>query len=132
MNRKQRRAAKSQGGADPGRSAPGRPGGSSPQVAERFAAALSHHQAGRLAEAESLYRQICAIEPDHVDSLHYLGVLAGQMGRNDIAIDLIGRALAFAPDYTEAHFNLGNILAQERRLDEAAARFERVLALQPE
>ena len=88
MNRKQRRAAKSQGGGDPGRAASGRSTSASPQIAERFAVALSHHQAGRLAEAESLYRQICAIEPDHVDSLHYRGVLAGQIGRNDSAIAL--------------------------------------------
>ena len=87
MNRKQRRAAKSQGG-EPGRAASGRSTSASPQIAERFAAALSHHQAGRLAEAESLYRQICAIEPDHVDSLDYRGVLAGEIGRNDSAIAL--------------------------------------------
>jgi protein O-GlcNAc transferase len=127
MNRKQRRAAKSQG--DPGRSATG--GRSSSQVAERLATALSHHQAGRLAEAESLYRQILAIEPDHVDSLHYLGVLAGQLGRHDTAIDLIGRALRVAPDYAEAHFNLGNILAQANRLEQAAASYQRMLALKP-
>jgi tetratricopeptide (TPR) repeat protein len=127
MNRKQRRAAKSQG--DPGRSVTG--GRPSSQVAERFATALSHHQAGRLAEAESLYRQILAIEPDHADSLHYLGVLAGQLGRHDTAIDLIGRALRVAPDYAEAHFNLGNILAQTNRLEQAAASYQRMLALKP-
>jgi len=131
MNRKQRRAAKSQGNAVPGRPAPPGPAGSSAQIADWFAAALSHHQAGRLAEAEGCYRKICALDPRHVDSLHLLGVLAGQTGRNDVAIDLIGRALALKPDLAEAHYNLGNILALENRLDQAAAHYERVLALRP-
>ena len=41
---------------------------------------------------ESLYRQIWAADPRHFNALHYLGVLAGQTGRNDLAIDLMGRA----------------------------------------
>jgi protein O-GlcNAc transferase len=105
---------------------------SSRELADRFALAIAHHQAGRLAEAESLYRQICAADPRHFDALHYLGVLAGQMGRNDIAIDLIGRATALKPDYVEAQFNLGNILAQANRLDHAATCFARVVALRPQ
>src|SRR5260370_12954078 len=97
MNREQRRAAKSLGKAPPGRPTPARSAGSSLPIAEQFAAAFSHHQAGRLAEAESLYRQICAIDPSHVDSLHFLGVLAGQAGRNDIPIHLIPPALPLNP-----------------------------------
>jgi protein O-GlcNAc transferase len=130
MNRKQRRAAKSQGKAESGRGIVA--AGSSAQIAEMFAVALSHHEAGRLVEAERLYRQICSLDPRHVDSLHLLGILAGQVGRNDVAIDLIGRALALKPHFAEAHFNLGNILARENRLDQAAAHYKRVIALRPD
>jgi protein O-GlcNAc transferase len=132
MNRKQRRAAKNRDKAPPIRPAPPRPAASSRQTAEQFTIAHAHHQAGRLVEAERLYRQICAADPYHVHSLHFLGVLAGQAGRNDIAIDLIGRALALKPDYAEAHFNLGNVLAKENRLDQAAAHYQRVLPLKPD
>ncbi len=38
--------------------------------------AQSHHQAGRLAEAEKIYRQILAQQPDNPWALHLLGVLA--------------------------------------------------------
>jgi predicted O-linked N-acetylglucosamine transferase (SPINDLY family) len=122
MNRDQRGAAKGPGQASSGRS---------PSIAEQFAAAFSHHQAGRLAEAESLYRQICAVDPNHVESLHFLGVLAGQAGRNEIAIELIGKALALKPDHAEAHYNLGNLLARDNRLDQAAAHYRQVLAIRP-
>ena len=43
--------------------------------------AIEHHQAGRLAEAEGIYRQVLARFPDHTDALHLLGVLAGQTGQ---------------------------------------------------
>jgi predicted TPR repeat methyltransferase len=132
VNRKQRRAAKRQGKAIAGRAAPVMPAGSSAEIADRFAAALSHHQAGRLAEAESLYRQVCALDPRHAESLHFLGVLAGQASRSKVAIDLIGRALAVKPDYAEAHYGLGQILAKESRLDEAAAHYKRALTLRPD
>ncbi|HLH97364.1 MAG TPA: tetratricopeptide repeat protein [Xanthobacteraceae bacterium] len=99
---------------------------------EQFAVALSHHQAGRLAEAERLYRQICAQHPRHVETLHYLGVLAGQTGRMDVATDLIGRALALKPDYAEARYNLANLLAMGNRLDQAIPHYEQVIALKPD
>jgi tetratricopeptide (TPR) repeat protein len=40
------------------------------------------------------YRSILAAEPDHADALHLLGVLANQMGRHEVAADLIRRAIA--------------------------------------
>jgi len=108
------------------------PAGSAAETADGLAAARSYHQAGRLAEAESLYRQVCAADPYHAESLHFLGVLAGQTSRNNIAIDLIGRALAVKPDYAEAHYNLGQILAKENRLDHAAAHYKQALTLRPD
>jgi predicted TPR repeat methyltransferase len=132
VNRKQRRAANRQGNAIAPRAAPVMPAGSSAEIADRFAAALSHHQAGRLAQAENLYRQVCAINPHHAESLHFLGVLAGQASRHDVAIDLIGQALAIKPDYAEAHYSFGQILAAQNRLDQAAAHYQRALTLRPD
>ena len=128
MNREQRRAEKSRGKA--ARPSPAGPGGSS-AIAQQLAAAFSHHRAGRLVEAESLYRHICTIDPGHVESRHLLGVLAGQTGRHDLAIELIGQALALKPDHADAHYNLGNVLAKESRLDQAEAHYRQALALAP-
>ena len=49
-------------------------------VAQAFAAAVQHHQAGRLAQAEQFYRAILANQPNHPDALHLLGVIANQGG----------------------------------------------------
>jgi len=68
--------------------------GASPGVHEVFADALRHHQAGRLNEAERLHRQGLAVDSHHADSLHLLGVVANQMGRRDLANNMISQAIA--------------------------------------
>jgi predicted O-linked N-acetylglucosamine transferase (SPINDLY family) len=97
---------------------------------EQFAVALRHHRAGRLIEAERLYRQICAVDAHHVGSWHLLGVLSHQLGRMDAA-DLIGRAVALKPEFAEAHNDLGVVLGAQGKLAEAMACFELAVRLKP-
>ena len=54
--------------------------------------ALEHHRAGRLDQAEMLYRRILERQPANPEALYFLGVLAHQAGRNDEAIELIEKA----------------------------------------
>jgi protein O-GlcNAc transferase len=102
-----------------------------PSPDQVFAQAAAHHQAGRLAEAERLYRQVCAADPDHFAALHRLGVVAHQLGRPD-APDILARAVALNPDLAEAHNDLGVVLGARGRLAEAATAFERAAALRPD
>src|SRR5580698_11293240 len=53
--------------------------------------------AGRLAEAEQLYRQLLAAAPDHADSLDMLGVVALQAGQPGAALGWFDRAIALHP-----------------------------------
>ena len=101
-------------------------------VQQAFELALQHHRAGRLAEAEALYRQILAVDPRHADALHLLGALAHQVGRNDVAVGLIRQAIAVNPDYPEAYNNLGVALRDHGQLDEAIASYRRAIALRPD
>ena len=100
-------------------------------VQQAFDLALQHHQAGRLTEAEALYRQILAVEPRRPEALHLLGVIAQQVGRNDLAVELIGQAIALQPNSPEAHSNLGMALRNEGRLDEAIASCRQAILLKP-
>jgi tetratricopeptide (TPR) repeat protein len=93
--------------------------------------AIQHHHAGRLAEAEKIYRQILARQPNHPDALNLLGVLASQVGRHDDAIELIRRSLILRPDYVSALVNLGNILCIQGKFDEAAFTCRRAIDLNP-
>lgn len=96
-----------------------------------LAAALQHHQDGRLEDAERLYRQILAADSQHADALHLLGALAHQTGRFDLALELIGRAVAVAPNIPLLHVNFGNVLQSLARSDDAAATYRRAIELDP-
>lgn len=100
-------------------------------IPQAFALAIQHHQAGRLAESEALYRQILAVEPRHGDALHLLGVLARQVGRSDAAVDLIRQALQWIPEFAEAHNNLGMALFDLGQIEEAAAAYRRAIEIDP-
>jgi tetratricopeptide (TPR) repeat protein len=121
MNRQQRRAELKRNGSV-GAVA-------SPSLDELFAAALQHHQAGRLAEAERQYRRVLATSPRHADSLHMLGMVEHQKGRFAPAITLITQAIALNPAAAPYHFNLGRACEDAGRLEEAADAYRRAVAL---
>ena len=94
--------------------------------------AVQHHNAGRLPEAESICQQILKSDPNQPVALHLLGVIAHQVGKHDIAVDLITMALAIKPDFADAYSNLGNALQGLGKLDEAVASFHKALAIKPD
>ena len=100
-------------------------------IAEALSLALQHHQAGRLSEAEAIYRQILQVQPNHSDALHLLGVIAHQVGRHDVAVDYINKAIALNPRIAEYHNNLGEAYRVLGKLDKAAAHYQEALTLKP-
>src|SRR5262249_25515517 len=68
-----------------------------------FAEALRLHQAGRLREAESLYRRVLAADSGHGATHYNLGLLLQAQDRLKEAAASYQRALALNPDYVDAH-----------------------------
>jgi protein O-GlcNAc transferase len=66
-------------------------------ISEAMRLAIDHHQAGRLAEAEAIYRAILASEPTHAGANYNLGLIALQTGRPRDAADTLGKALQREP-----------------------------------
>ncbi len=101
-------------------------------ISEALAIAIQHHQAGRLQAAEQIYRQILAVEPNHADALHLLGVASYQLGEYEAGIECMRRAIALMPNRADAHDNLGKALRERGRLAEAVACCQRALELKPD
>ena len=99
------------------------------EVIALFESARVEHKAGRLAGAEARYREVLQAVPDHADALHLLGMIAFQVGRFDVAAQLIERGLAVNPYHAERHYDLGTALQRLGRAADAAASFRRTLAL---
>ncbi|MSU65631.1 MAG: tetratricopeptide repeat protein [Opitutus sp.] len=96
-----------------------------------FQRAVEHHQAGQLPEAEALYRQILAEQPNHAEAVHLLGVIAHQLGQNETAVNLIRQAIALKPTLPEAQSNLGEALRGLGSLEESIGAFRRAIELKP-
>jgi predicted O-linked N-acetylglucosamine transferase (SPINDLY family) len=101
-------------------------------IEQEMQAALGHHQAGRLAEAEAIYRRVLAQVPEHAGALHLLGILSLQAGNPARAIELIGRAVALEPQNAAAHSNLGEAYLRAGQWAGAIASAGRAVALQPD
>jgi len=104
----------------------------SPQIAEAsFATAIAYHQAGRLAEAEMIYRELLASQPDQPDVLHLLGAIRAQNDQVDSAVELISRAIQLKAD--AGYYNtLARALKSRGRLDEAIAAYRAALKIKPD
>jgi Flp pilus assembly protein TadD len=94
--------------------------------------ALKQHQAGRLAEAEQLYRQVLAARPNLADV--HVNLASVQMFRGDLAGAACSceRGLALRRDHARGHCYLGDIRAFQNRLDDAVACYKNALACRPD
>jgi predicted O-linked N-acetylglucosamine transferase (SPINDLY family) len=99
--------------------------------ANTFQQALNLHQQGQLEHAEILYKALLKAQPQHIDALHFSGVLANQLGQSQRAVELIERALAISPNNAAAHSNLGLALHTLKHFDEALASYDRALVINP-
>ena len=51
------------------------------------------HQAGQFSRAAQIYRQVLVDDPQNVEALYLLGVIVYQVGKHEVAVDLITRAI---------------------------------------
>src|SRR6516164_3958050 len=100
-------------------------------INKTFSEALALHQSGQFAEAEQRYWQILAHNPNHVDSLHLLGVIFYEAGRHAEALGLIGKAIAMNDRVADFHCNMGLVQFALGHRETAVAHYTRAIALDP-
>jgi protein O-GlcNAc transferase len=83
--------------------------------------AIAHHQAGRLQEAEHLYRAILQAQPNHPDANHNLGVLAMQVWQPVAGLPHLKAALETTPEQGQYWISYINALLQSGQADAACA-----------
>src|SRR5438876_9145689 len=85
--------------------------------------ALAHHERGELEQAEVIYRQILAANPDNADALNLLARVAHQTGHHAQAAELVERAIQINPKDAHYHCNLGDIASKLPDLNRAIASY---------
>ena len=101
-------------------------------ISQALAIAVEHHQAGRLQAAERIYEQILQADPDQPDAIHLLGVMALQVGKHDLAVQYLQRAIALNGSVAAFHNNLAEAYLALRRIPEAVGCYRRALELKPD
>jgi predicted O-linked N-acetylglucosamine transferase (SPINDLY family) len=96
-----------------------------------FQHAVAHHQAGRLDEAEALYRQILEAEAHHADTLHLLGLSLHQRGHSTAGIPYIAKAISLDGKKALYHANLAAVYTACREGVKAEASARQAIALKP-
>src|SRR5947209_4252318 len=99
---------------------------------EQLASAIEHHRAGRLAEAEKLYREMLGQTPTLPHPWYLLGMLANQVGQPTLAVELLDHALSLKPDFVDAIAERGTALVKLGRATEAIEHYQRAIGLKPD
>jgi tetratricopeptide (TPR) repeat protein/2-polyprenyl-3-methyl-5-hydroxy-6-metoxy-1,4-benzoquinol methylase len=129
MNRQQRRQMAR---LEPAAAARNASGQASASAALLFSKGVQRFQAGQLIEAMDFYQQALTADPQHIGSLHHLGLIAIQIGRPEVGVDMVGRALALNERNAELHQDMGFALVALGRIADAVEHAERALALKPD
>ena len=97
-----------------------------------LARGLRYQQRGQLRQAHDAYQAVLAMDPEHAEANHLLGLVLHRIGRADEAAGYLQRAVAAAPRSAVYRTNLGVILRDLGRLAEAAASYEAALDIDPQ
>jgi tetratricopeptide (TPR) repeat protein len=100
-------------------------------VERKLRKAVQYHQAGQLQNAEDIYRQIIKNEPENANANHLLGVLALQVGKNDIAVQFISKAIEKDSSQYSYYSSLGDAFHRQGELDGAIESYRRALSINP-
>ena len=101
-------------------------------VEKKLDQAVASHQAGRLSEAEKLYQQVLAENPQNADALHLLGVIAYQVNKHGLAINLITSSIEIAPQQAEAYNNLGIAFKELGELGKSIQTHKKAIEINPD
>ncbi|HEY9745203.1 MAG TPA: tetratricopeptide repeat protein [Oculatellaceae cyanobacterium] len=99
------------------------------QVQQTLREALHKHQQGDLAGASSLYLRVLEYDPNNVDALGLMSMIADKTGDHDTAIALANKAIELKPRRVELYINLANPLLASKRVDEAIETLEKAMQI---
>ncbi len=127
MNRRNRRAA------GPPSKATAKAGSNSLPTSASAACqtGFGHLRAERYLDAQISCQQALALDPDHADSLHLMGLLSRQAQNYDHAVEWIARAIRQNPK-AEYLSSLGTTLRLQGRFEEALKALDKAIQLAPE
>ena len=107
-----------------------------PTIEDRWAdglrQAVQSHQAGRLDQADRLYRTALSSQLAPASAYFNFGVLCMEREQQAEAVEAFRHALSLQPDMVDAIVNLGTALLGLGRPEEAVVQYRRAIAISPD
>jgi Flp pilus assembly protein TadD len=101
-------------------------------IPQALALGLEHQQAGRFEHAESVCRQVLAVQPENPQAMLLLARIAMQMGQPAAAAPILGRVVELTPQDIDARYLLGLSLRQAGATADAIDVFAQLIQLEPQ
>ena len=99
-------------------------------IKKTFTIASQNHQKNNFKVAENLYKKILKINPNHFESIFYLGVLLLESNNFDRAKQLFQKAIRIQPNYAPAHNNLGMVFGELGEFEKAISSYQMAIKIQ--
>ncbi len=103
-----------------------------PGYSEKLNQALALQNQGKIDQAEAIFQEILAAEPNDVPALFSLGGIEHNRGNQLKALEFFERAAKCKPDFAQIWYNLGIVLQSLKQFDRALAAYDKALQLQPD
>ena len=100
-------------------------------VEQAMIEAARHEGAGRFQQAEMLLKRVLQAKPGYAPGWQALAILAHKVGKTEIALNLMTRAISLSDNVALFHSNKGEMCRILGRLDEAIALGKKAVALDP-
>ena len=94
--------------------------------------ASREQQTGSTREAKTIYKQILAKQPDHIETLNNLGVIAIYEGNTQEALFYFRRILEYRKNYSKAYNNIGLIAMKDGDRQLAEEYLRKAISLEPD
>ncbi|MCS5613776.1 MAG: tetratricopeptide repeat protein [Candidatus Poribacteria bacterium] len=100
-------------------------------IEQKLQEAIVFHQSGQLQRAEQIYQQVLQISPRNADALNLLGFLAYQVGRCEVAANLIAKAIEVDSKQYIFFINLGLVRQEQGELDKSIEAYYKAIEINP-
>ena len=101
-------------------------------IEQKLQEAIVFHQSGQLQRAEQIYQQVLQISPRNADALNLLGFLAYQVGRCEVAANLIAKAIEVDSKQYIFFINLGLVRQEQGELDKSIEAYHKAIEINPD
>ena len=100
-------------------------------VEKNFNLALENHKKNNLQNAERIYKKILRINPNHFQSICFLGTLSIQTKNFERAKQLFHKAIEMKPDNANVYNNLGTVFKELGEFQNAISCYQKAIKIQP-